>query len=83
MEWKQKPVMSPGNDIKKCELQLYYIALLKPRYKRISMQQAYFIQLLPNSYTVRWTVKIPYFQGPIPCFFEESSFNLRDNLADS
>lgn len=68
---------------KKCELQLCYIALLNSRYKRIFMQQAYFIQLLPNSHTVRSTVKIPYFQGLIPSFFVESSFNLRDNLADS
>lgn len=46
------PVMSPGNDMQKVWRQLYYTALLKHRCKRIFMQQAYFIQLLPNSHTV-------------------------------
>lgn len=68
---------------KKCEAQLYYIALLKHRCKRIFMQQAYFIQLLTNSHTVMCTVKIPYFPGLITSLFEESFFNFRDNLADS
>lgn len=72
----------PGNYMGKV-YQLYYMALLKSRYKKIFMQQAYFILLLTNPHTVRCIVKIPYFQGLITSLFEESSFSFRDNLADS